>query len=546
MSPTRSAATAPNHITHSTCNTTISNGNTTQQHPKVDGKAISKLKEQKYKFKQQQKLKSKQKEESRNDFLQTHKSFVTWVTIDDVNQLNEWKTNDKGKQTRKDYDETSFPNVMDDGCDPKNGNNEYSQYHEKSKKRKRLDENNHNKINENNDNHSSNKNKNESQQEDETCRKLNQLIGPFLNMKDQNIINESQNDNNNDTSKPGRKLFIAEGTETVRLMIERCRGSSYSSNSLTERDIQQQHSNDNNEVVSILTKPTTFFEDPVNLLQSMKKSFPSYFEQIDKERKFRMNGDHVDAGNKSDITGSQKQKQHQTISQQQQHTIPFHVIIASEKVLSKIAGFHIGRGALGLGCVPHYDENWLYSYVKSRTTTAAAAITSKQSDQNLSCKHVSCNMRILALDQISDTANLGSLIRSSAAFGMDCIILSHDSCDAWYRRSVRVSMGHVLTIPIVRVSDLACTIDTMQKELNVTSYAAVIDHDADLVLEDVEKGQIDKFWCCVLGNEGNGISSKVSRACKYRIRIGMSETVDSLSIGVAGGILLHNIREREA
>jgi tRNA G18 (ribose-2'-O)-methylase SpoU len=54
------------------------------------------------------------------------------------------------------------------------------------------------------------------------------------------------------------------------------------------------------------------------------------------------------------------------------------------------------------------------------------------------------------------------------------------------------------------------------------------------------------YWCCVLGNEGNGISSKVINACKYRIRIGMSETVDSLSVGVAGGILLHNIREREA
>jgi hypothetical protein len=51
-------------------------------------------------------------------------------------------------------------------------------------------------------------------------------------------------------------------------------------------------------------------------------------------------------------------------------------------------------------------------------------------------------------------------------------------------------MGHVLTIPIVRVSDLASTIRTMQNELNITSYAAVVDQNAEMVLENVRKGKL--------------------------------------------------------
>lgn len=55
--------------------------------------------------------------------------------------------------------------------------------------------------------------------------------------------------------------------------------------------------------------------------------------------------------------------------------------------------------------------------------------------------------RVLAIDTTYDTANLGGMIRSASAFGVDALLLSDDSCDAWYRRSVRVSMGHIFRVP---------------------------------------------------------------------------------------------------
>ena len=66
-----------------------------------------------------------------------------------------------------------------------------------------------------------------------------------------------------------------------------------------------------------------------------------------------------------------------------------------------------------------------------------------------------------------------------------------------------------------------------------------------LVLENTAKGNIAERWCCVMGNEANGISNKVLAACQYQITIGMVNGVDSLSVGVATDILLHGMREKE-
>jgi tRNA G18 (ribose-2'-O)-methylase SpoU len=56
---------------------------------------------------------------------------------------------------------------------------------------------------------------------------------------------------------------------------------------------------------------------------------------------------------------------------------------------------------------------------------------------------------------------------------------------------------------------------------------------------------IARSWCCVMGNEGNGISSVVAKACSYTMRIDMVRGVDSLSVPIATGILLHGLKERE-
>ena len=304
---------------------------------------------------------------------------------------------------------------------------------------------------------------------DEGClASLHQLLEPYVDLK-----NTNENSKNSDKILAEKQLFVAEGTETVRTLI------------------QQSKRNCGMQLCSILVKPSTFFDMPVKLMEDVL----SCLEKSDKKNKRS-----------------------------------FHIFIADEKVLSGLIGFHLQRGALACGIPICHDEAWLFgTYLEKK-------------DDREPC-------RILALDGICDTANLGSVIRTAAATGMDLIVLSKDSCNPWSRRSVRVSMGHVSTVPIIRCNKMSLdkVLSNIQEKHNFEAYAAILDQSAQR-LDSIQ--MIESRWCCVLGNEQNGVTQDVITACKKTVRIGMDNRhniyVDSFSLPVATGILLHGLITRES
>jgi tRNA G18 (ribose-2'-O)-methylase SpoU len=159
-----------------------------------------------------------------------------------------------------------------------------------------------------------------------------------------------------------------------------------------------------------------------------------------------------------------------------------------------VTGLATSRGCLACGVVPtDRTESWLERYLVSRTTIDSPMVPKMQSfGTSNSGTANTTSLRLLALDGISDTANMGSLIRTAAALGVDVILLSAHCCDAWYRRAVRVSMGHVFGLPLVRVAHLDTTIATLRRQWNVTSYAAVVDPMAKLRLADLQRGMACK------------------------------------------------------
>lgn len=201
------------------------------------------------------------------------------------------------------------------------------------------------------------------------------------------------------------------------------------------------------------------------------------------------------------------------------------LLLCESSLMSELVGYNLQRGALACGVVPvGRDLAWLKT----------AVLTPRRAQGN--------GCRILAVDHTMDAENLGGLIRSSSAFGIDAVLLSDNSCDAWYRRSVRTSMGHICRVPVVRCS-LPSTLTELNREFGLVSYAAVIDDDAPLLHE---LGASPESWCVVMGNEDVGISEQVREVCYSRVRIDMEPEVDSLNIGVAAGILLHGFRSQEA
>jgi tRNA G18 (ribose-2'-O)-methylase SpoU len=199
---------------------------------------------------------------------------------------------------------------------------------------------------------------------------------------------------------------------------------------------------------------------------------------------------------------------------------------------------HVGytaRGALGVGRVPiQRSVTWLRESILLR-------------------KAPSEPWRLLGIDNSNNPANVGSMLRTARALGVDAVLLSGGCCDAWYRRCVRVSMGHCFHIPIVRCGkSMADDLVMLRESDGVECYSAVITDDAasahELVARGAEGGGSlgrGGRWCCVVGSEHGGVSEEVMAVTK-KIRIPMTEGVDSLSITSAASILIDQLRQNDA
>jgi tRNA G18 (ribose-2'-O)-methylase SpoU len=138
--------------------------------------------------------------------------------------------------------------------------------------------------------------------------------------------------------------------------------------------------------------------------------------------------------------------------------------------------------------------------------------------------------------EVINTDNLGSLIRISAAFGADAMLLGERSCDAFWRRSIRVSMGTVFRLPIVRCDDLLADIEELRDRWGVELAATVLDADA----EPLERAGRSRRFGLLLGSESQGLHPRFVRACPRRVAIPMQLGTDSLNVAVAAAVFLYH------
>ena len=143
------------------------------------------------------------------------------------------------------------------------------------------------------------------------------------------------------------------------------------------------------------------------------------------------------------------------------------------------------------------------------------------------------NESIVLLESVRDPSNVGAIIRSAAAIGIDRLILSADCADIYHPKAVRGSMGTLFNQRIDRVEDLAATIKVL-RESGRRVFAAALDERA-LSLGDFEILAGDAV---VIGNEGHGLSQEVIDACGNSVIIPMSERAESFNAAVAASILM--------
>lgn len=140
--------------------------------------------------------------------------------------------------------------------------------------------------------------------------------------------------------------------------------------------------------------------------------------------------------------------------------------------------------------------------------------------------------RVVALEHIQDPQNMGTILRSAEALGVDCIILSKDCCDIFSPKVLRGSMGAVFRQKLIIADDFYAVLTAM-KDRNIRIYAAVPRGGLDILSVD-----FNIPCCAVIGNEGNGLSDGVVALCSDRISIKMNGNAESLNAAVASSIIM--------
>jgi tRNA G18 (ribose-2'-O)-methylase SpoU len=142
---------------------------------------------------------------------------------------------------------------------------------------------------------------------------------------------------------------------------------------------------------------------------------------------------------------------------------------------------------------------------------------------------------VAVLEGLNDHENLGTLFRSARALGVDAVLLAPGCADPLYRRSVRVSMGHVLHVPFARTGPLPATLD----DLHARGFASLaLTPRADAVpLHQLARPR--PRVAVLLGAEGPGLSEEAIDAATHAVRIDIDPAVDSLNVAAAGAIAFH-------
>jgi tRNA G18 (ribose-2'-O)-methylase SpoU len=195
------------------------------------------------------------------------------------------------------------------------------------------------------------------------------------------------------------------------------------------------------------------------------------------------------------------------------------VYLAEKKWLETLTGFVMFQGVLAVGKIP--DQVSLDAVLRDCPEPRLIA----------------------AVDGLTNSENLGALVRNCAAFNAHALLVGETSSSPFLRRAVRNSMGAIFQLPVVELgkggaSTLANTLRVL-RERGIRCIAAHPHGDKLLTKADFEKD-----CCIVFGSEGLGLSNEVLESCDEAVAIPMPEKVDSLNVGAAAAVFLYEVNRQ--
>ena len=178
----------------------------------------------------------------------------------------------------------------------------------------------------------------------------------------------------------------------------------------------------------------------------------------------------------------------------------------------------------------------LTGYVLTRGVLCAMRRPAERSIQEV-CREA---RRIVVIDGVVDTTNIGAIFRSAAALGIDAVLMTHHSCDPMNRRAVRVSMGSVFLVPWTW---LDASLADLHKLGFRTAAMALTEHSISI---DDPILAAEPRLAIIMGTDGDGLPYETVAKADYVVRIPMSHGVDSLNVAAASAVAFWQLRVKES
>jgi tRNA G18 (ribose-2'-O)-methylase SpoU len=190
------------------------------------------------------------------------------------------------------------------------------------------------------------------------------------------------------------------------------------------------------------------------------------------------------------------------------------IFVGDAKDLADIAGYHVHRGCLAL----------VY-----RPPAAPLAMV------------VAAAMRLIALEGVSNADNVGGIFRNAAAFGVGGVLLGPGCCDPLYRKAIRTSMAATLQVPFAEVDAGDWPRALHRVEAEGFTIVALTPRQPSDTLEEFAAQPRPARIALIVGSEGEGLTPTAEAAAHFRVRIPISDAVDSLNVAVAAGVALSRL-----
>lgn len=194
------------------------------------------------------------------------------------------------------------------------------------------------------------------------------------------------------------------------------------------------------------------------------------------------------------------------------HGLDAPVYLVSEALAEAVTGFHVHRGALA----------------------------SMHRTQRFTVDEVLAGRRVVVLEDLVDHTNVGAVIRNAAGLGWDGLLVSAQCADPLYRRSIKVSMGTVFSLPWARLAPGVDLVDALRDAGFVVGALAV--NEQAVELDEAAQRLRGRRVAIVLGTEGAGLSQRVLTRADLVVTIPMAAGVDSLNVAAASAVACYALR----